>query len=273
MSTMLQRVIALAGFALLFINSTVRADILPFPVEASSYLVMVNGRTVWENDVARRLPPASLTKIMTVLLVLENYHPEEVVAVSKAAAGETGMRLGLRAGDRMRIDALLAASLLMSANDACHALADYVAGNEKRFVELMNRRAGEWKLGSTHFSNACGHDAPHHYSSANDLAVLAGKALAYPVFVDLVAKQSMTIQNVEGNRNYALVNRNALIGRYRGAVGVKTGYTQNAGKCLIALAERNGVRVLLVMLHAANRWWDASDILDYAFSHGVTHVS
>ena len=273
MSTMWRRLLKSAGCAFLFMCSTVLADILPFPVEASSYLVKVNGQTVWENDVARRLPPASLTKIMTVLLLLENYHPDDVVTVSKAAAGETGMRMGLRAGERMRVDALLAASLLMSANDACHALADYVAGSEKRFVVLMNHRAAEWNLKSTHFTNACGHDSPRHYSSASDLATLTGKALAYPVFVDLVAKRTMTIRNAEGNRSYALANRNALIGRYPGAVGVKTGFTQKAGKCLIALAERNGVRVLLVMLHANNRWWDASDILDYAFSHGVTHVS
>lgn len=249
------------------------AAILPFPVEAASYLVQVNDETRWENDVGRRLPPASLTKIMTVLLVLEHYQPQEVVTVSLAAARESGARLGLKAGERMRVRDLLAASLLMSANDACHSLADHVAGNEKHFVQLMNQRAREWGLKATHFTNACGHDGEQHYSSARDLAILAGKALDYPAFVELVAKPVMTIQSADSGRSFALENKNALIGRYPGAVGVKTGYTPKAGKCLIALAQRDGVKVMLVILHASNRWWDASDILDYAFSHHARHVS
>jgi serine-type D-Ala-D-Ala carboxypeptidase (penicillin-binding protein 5/6) len=246
---------------------------LPFPVEAASYLVQVNDETRWESKVGRRLPPASLTKIMTVLLVLEHYQPEEAVTVSPAAARETGTRLGLKAGERMRVQDLLAASLLKSANDACHTLADHVAGNEQRFVQLMNQRAKEWGLKETHFTNACGHDGKQHYSSARDLAMLAGKALDYPVFVELVGKRALTIKSADGSRSFALENKNALIGRYDGAVGVKTGYTQKAGKCLIALAQRDGVKVMLVMLHASNRWWDASDILDYAFSHKARHVS
>jgi D-alanyl-D-alanine carboxypeptidase (penicillin-binding protein 5/6) len=263
----------IAAYVLLSGWAAAHAGNLPFPVEAASYLVQVNDETRWESEVGRRLPPASLTKIMTVLLVLEQYQPEEVVTVSSAAARETGTRLGLKAGERMRVGDLLAASLLMSANDACHSLADHVAGDEQRFVQLMNRRAGEWGLKATHFTNACGHDAAQHYSSASDLATLAGKALGYPAFVELVAKRALTIQSADGSRSFALENKNALIGRYDGAVGVKTGYTRKAGKCLIALAQRGGVKVLLVMLHASNRWWDASDILDYAFSHKARHVS
>lgn len=245
---------------------------LPFPVEAASYLVKVNDKTRWESDVGRRLPPASLTKIMTVLLVLEHYQPQEVVTVSLAAARESGTRLGLKEGERMLVRDLLAASLVKSANDACHALADHVAGDEKHFVQLMNQRASEWGLKATHFTNACGHDGEQHYSSARDLAMLADKALDHPEFVDLVARRALTIKSADGSRSFLLENNNALIGRYPGAVGVKTGYTQKAGKCLIALAERNGVRVLLVMLHASNRWWDASDILDYAFSQNARQV-
>lgn len=262
-----------AAFVLLSGCAAAHAAILPFPVEAASYLVQVNDETRWESDVGRRLPPASLTKIMTVLLVLEHYQPQDVVTVSRAAAQESGTRLGLKAGERMRVRDLLAASLLLSANDACHSLADHVAGNEKHFVQLMNQRARAWGLKATHFTNACGHDGEQHYSSARDLAMLAGKALDYPVFVELVAKPVMTIQSADGGRSFVLENKNALIGRYPGAVGVKTGYTRKAGKCLIALAQREGVKVLLVMLHASNRWWDASDILDYAFSQHARHVS
>ena len=263
----------IAAGVLLLVCAAAHAGNLPFSVEAASYLVQVNGEARWESKVGRQLPPASLTNVMTALLVLEQYRPEEVVTVSLAAARESGSRLGLHAGERMLVRDLLAAPLLHSANDACHSLADHVAGNEAHFVQLMNLRASEWGLKATHFSNACGHDDKQHYSSAWDLAVLANKALNYPVFVDLVGKSVLTILSADGSRRFVLKNKNALIGRYDGAIGVKTGYTQKAGKCLIALAQRNGVKVLLVMLNSPNRWWDASDILDFAFSRKIRHVS
>lgn len=244
-----------------------RAADLPFPVEAQSYLVQVNGQTRWEHASTRRLSPASLTKLMTALLVLENYRPQDIVTISPAAARETGTRLGLKAGEQMSVRDLLAASLIRSTNDSCHALADHVGGNEKQFVQRMNARARQWGLASTRFHNACGHDDAAHYSSAQDLALLARKALAQPVLAELVAQPSVTVQTAGGKRQFTLANSNALVGRYDGVVGVKTGFTPKAGKCVIALAQREGVKVLLVLLNGANRWWDASDILDHAFAH------
>lgn len=161
---------------------------------------------------------------------------------------------------------LLAASLLQSANDACHALADHIAGNESNFVALMNRRAKELGLADTHFSNACGHDHPNHYSSARDLARLTGSILAHPFLAELVSRVETTISTLDGRHTFRLVNRNELVGRYQGAAGVKTGYTPKAGKCLIALARRNGVQVMVVLLNAPDRWWTAVDMLDSAFA-------
>jgi D-alanyl-D-alanine carboxypeptidase (penicillin-binding protein 5/6) len=258
--------LALTVFALLCSLQGHAAE-LPFPVQAQAYLVQVDGQTRWEQASARPLPMASLTKLMTALLVLERYSPEALVTISAAAARESGTRLGLRAGDQMSVQDLLAASLLKSANDACHALADHVAGDQARFVQRMNQRARQWGLGATHFSNACGHDEAQHHASARDLAWLATQVLAQPVLADLVAKPSMAVQTVRGDRHFLLENSNALVGRYEGAIGVKTGYTPKAGKCVVALARRGGVTVLLVLLNGANRWWDASDILDHAFAH------
>src|SRR5512139_2078833 len=113
----------------------------PFPKVAASYLVQVNGQLLWEKQSKRRLPPASLTKMMTVLLVLDDYQPRATVQISHLAAKETGTRLGVRNGQRFLVEDLLAAALLNSDNDACHALADYVAGGQARFVQMMNRRA------------------------------------------------------------------------------------------------------------------------------------
>lgn len=249
----------------------IRAQQDAFPDTAAAYLVKADRQVLWEKAADKRLAPASLTKIMTGLLVLEHYRPQQAVVVSRRAAAETGSRIGLRAGDRISVESLLAATLIQSANDACHALADHVAGSEANFVALMNRRAGEWGLRDTHFVNACGHDHPAHYSSAHDLALLAERALAQPVFARLVPIAQEDIATVDGRRHFRLETHNALIGRYPGAEGVKTGYTPRAGKCLVALARRDGREVLLVLLNAPNRWWDAVDILDRAFAatHGA----
>jgi serine-type D-Ala-D-Ala carboxypeptidase (penicillin-binding protein 5/6) len=237
----------------------------PFPHIAGSYLVKHDGVLLWAESADRRMPPASLAKLMTALLVLENGNLERSVVVSRAAAAETGSRIGLRAGERLVADDLLAAMLIASANDACHALASDLAGSEGEFVTRMNARAEALGLRNTKFANACGHDAAGQYSTAADLAVIAEQDLAYPRFVELVAMQSARIV-ADGGRRFELKTSNALLGRYPGVSGVKTGFTPAAGKCLVALAERNGRRVLLVLLDAPDRWWSASDVLDRAFS-------
>jgi D-alanyl-D-alanine carboxypeptidase (penicillin-binding protein 5/6) len=241
----------------------------PFPAVAAAYLVSVDGTPRWAHQPDQALPPASLTKIMTALLVLENGHLQQEVQVSVAATRESGSRLGLRPGEKMRVAELLAAAILQSANDACHALAEHVAASEQDFVALMNRRASELELHDTHFANACGHDHPAHRSSARDLARLAEMALRHPGFARLVAQTELDIQDADARRRFHLSNGNQLVGRYPGAIGVKTGYTRQAGKCLVALAVRGDRRVLLVLLNAPERWWTASAMLERAFSEGT----
>lgn len=238
----------------------------PFPHEAASYLLAVDGKTVWARRPDLRLPPASLTKVMTALLVIERGRLDEIVTVGGAAAAETGTRLGLVPGDRMRAGDLLAATLLGSANDAGRALAEHVAGSERRFIDRMNARARALGLRDTRFANATGHDHQGHFSTARDLAVLAEAALKNEIFSNLVAVVRMTVRTADGKRAFTLENKNEMVGRYRGVVGIKTGYTLEAGPCLIALAERGRTRVLLVMLNAPNRWWDAVAMLDSAFA-------
>ncbi len=238
----------------------------PFPEVAASYVVQVQGSTVWSHRPDRSLPPASLTKIMTALLFLESGKPlNGVVTISANAQRATGTRLKLRAGEQLLAGDALAATLLESANDACLALAENVAGDEARFTERMNRRARELGMAHTHFTNACGHDGPAHRSSAGDLVLVSAAAMRQPLFAELVATVDFPIRTLRGRR-FDLENKNELVGRYPGAVGIKSGYTPRAGKCLIALARRNGVTVVLVFLNAPNRWWDAHAVLDRAFA-------
>ncbi len=233
---------------------------------ASAYLLKTEGEVVWERNPDRALPPASLTKIMTALLVIKRANLDDIAIVRGDAARETGTRLGLRTGERMYVGFLLAATLLGSANDACHVLADHISGSEAEFTNLMNREARALGMRNTRFTNACGHDQPGHYSSARDLALLTEAGLAEPVFSELAATVFLNISTVGGGRVFRLENKNALIGRYPGARGVKTGFTAGAGKCVIALAERNGMRVLLVVLNAPDCWWGAVEMLDAAFA-------
>ncbi len=258
------------GLCLLSKSILAAAQPDPFQKVAEAYLVEIDGAVVWEKQSDKLLPQASLTKLMTSLLVLENGQLEDVVIISKAAAQEAGSRLNLLYGDRFLVKDLVDATLIVSANDACHALADHLAGNETDFVKLMNKRASEIGLIHTKFQNACGHDAPAHYSTANDLSRLAHEILKYPQVIPITSKQSITISTLEGH-HYKGHNKNALIGRYPGALGLKTGSTDNAGKCLVAYVKRDGHEVLLVMLHGQDRWWDAVDMLDLAFAHARAH--
>jgi D-alanyl-D-alanine carboxypeptidase (penicillin-binding protein 5/6) len=237
-----------------------------FPGGASAYLVEVQGRPRWAHEPDRALPPASLTKLMTALLFAESGRPPDgVVTVGVAAARATGTRLQLRAGERLRAADLLAATLIASANDACLALAEHVAGDKARFVAQMNRRAKELGMTHTAFTNPCGHDEPGHRSSARDLATLARAAMQHAAIAVLAGSVERRVGTL-GGRSFMLENGNELLGRYPGALGVKSGYTPRAGKCLIAFARREGVEVLLVVLNAQNRWWDSVAALDRAWA-------
>jgi D-alanyl-D-alanine carboxypeptidase (penicillin-binding protein 5/6) len=130
----------------------------------------------------------------------------------------------------------------------------------------MNQRASQMGLRNTHFANACGHDAPDHYSSATDVRVLAHALMQNPLLAELVAQPQVQITSLKGERNFIFSNKNSLIGRYEGAVGIKTGTTPKAGKCLVVQAQRGAHSVLLVLLAGKDRWWDATDILDIGFA-------
>jgi D-alanyl-D-alanine carboxypeptidase (penicillin-binding protein 5/6) len=240
----------------------------PFGNVAAAYLVKIDGREVWARNPSTRLPPGSLAKMMTGLLVVERADLRSVATVSREASRETGTRLGFSPGDRVIVLELLAATLIGSANDACHVLAEHVAGSEAKFVTLMNARAREMGLSDTRFANACGHDAPQMRSTARDLARLAETAMGNPVFAKMAGLEDGWISTADAVKKFPLRNTNLLIGRYRGAIGVKTGFTRSAGKCLVGLAERGGKRILLVLLNAPDRWWKAEEILDAAFARG-----
>lgn len=243
-----------------------RASGLPWrKVPAHSILLkdLNSGRVLYEHDPGKRLSPASLTKIMSALVILERGKLDDLVTVSPSAARAPKTHLRLKAGQVFRLDALLKAMLIVSANDACLAAVQHVGGDEAQFVSLMNAKAVALGLTDTHFSNGCGFDGPEHYSTAEDLAALSVIALEQPTFRELVREERATITPVNGTRSYVLHTTNRLLGRIPGVEGIKTGFTSKAGRCLIAKVSQNGSDLLLVILNSRRRWNTATSLINY----------
>lgn len=234
----------------------------PVVKAAALYLIeLKSGRVLLEKNANRRLPPASLTKIMTALVALEAASLEQVVRIDRRALVHRSS-LKLLPDELFFLRDLLTAMLVTSANDACEAVAWHVGGDADRFVTMMNERVRSLGLKNTHFVNACGFDAPGHYSTATDLATLTAHALDVPEISMMVRTVTRDIATVDGARQVALHTTNELL-LDPDMTGVKTGYTSNAGRCLIASMFKDGHRLLLVGLNVRDRWEEAPRLLRY----------
>jgi serine-type D-Ala-D-Ala carboxypeptidase (penicillin-binding protein 5/6) len=238
----------------------------PYPWIASAYLVKRDGVVLWAGQPDARLAPASLAKMMTALIALERGKLDEPVTVGRGVLQATGTRIGLKPGEVLAARDLLAATVVRSANDACRALAGHLGSSRNSFAMKMNERAAALGLANTRFVDPCGHDREGQYTSAADLALLAEEVMKHGEYMRLARLERISLKTLDGGRSFTLRNTNALLGRYPDAIGLKTGYTEQAGNCLVVLAERDGVRVLAVLLNAPNRWWNAVGLLDRAFA-------
>ena len=216
-----------------------------------------------------RRPMASTTKVMTALVVLERQSPDTVVTVSPDAVGVEGSSVYLYAGEQITVRTLLYALLLSSANDAAAALAIHTAGSIAAFADLMNAKAAELGLADTHFCNPHGLHNEAHYTTAKDLARLAHAALSNPLFAEIAATKRYSAPQNGTDAARLFLNHNRLLRSYEGAIGVKTGFTKASGRCLISAAERNGLRLIAVTLHAPDDWRDHTALLDWGFSQYV----
>ncbi len=272
----MRRVAALALFACAAVRAA-QAPVAPidaYPDVAEAYWVELDGRPLWAGRADARLPMASLAKLMAALVAVEQGGLDAWAEVSAGAAAETGTRIGLRRGERVTRRDLLLAAMVRSANDACRALADAVgAAIDARdptgaFVARMNARAQSLGLTNTHYANPCGHDEAAQYTSARDLAVLSRAVLAEPVLADAAQRRELRLTTQAG-RTLSARTTNALLDGLAGARGLKTGTTPAAGRCLVAVVERGGRRVLAVLLHAPERWWDSVGLVELAFDASI----
>lgn len=239
----------------------------PLPVSAKSALLAdaETGKILWAYQPDLPCYPASVTKMMTAVLILERGNLDDWVTIPKEAAFTGESSMALKEGERVRLRDLLAAIVVRSANDACVAAAIHLAGSVDKFVGWMNEKARELGMTHTHFVNPHGLHHPNHYTTARDLLTLARYALRLPQFRRLVALPEVTIAptNKSALRHYR--NRNKLLTLYPGCDGIKTGYTVPAGKCLVASATRDGWQLIAIVLGSQNHFADCATLLDYGF--------
>lgn len=226
------------------------------------------GLKIWGKDDDKKTAMASTTKIMTAIVVIENSNLDEMVEVSKKAAWTGGSKLGLKTGDKISVKDLLYGLLLRSGNDSAVALAEYVGGSVEGFAELMNKKAKELNLNKTHFVTPHGLDNPEHYTTAMELAKLADYALKDELFAKIVSTKNYTIYINGSPKN--INNTNELLGNFSGVYGVKTGFTNNAGRCLVIAVKNDKLDIITVVIQAdtkKDRTNDSVKLINYVFNN------
>lgn len=271
--------------AVLCFSISVSAVELDLTVKAALLMDAHSGQIFYEKDIDEPLPIASISKLMTLVLVLEALDAEkialsDVVTTSDYAASMGGSQVWLEPGEQLTLQELLYAIAVGSANDAAVAVAEYLAGSEAAFVERMNQRAEELGLTNTEFSNASGlppnllGGSGRQVMSARDVATLARHALTVPLLLEFVSTYEYTMR-ADSTKKPVLWNYNKLLRRYPGVDGLKTGFTTEAGYCLAATAERDGLRLIAVVLgskNEASRESDVTKLLNYGFSEYTRHL-
>ncbi|WP_123040847.1 D-alanyl-D-alanine carboxypeptidase family protein [Cohnella candidum] len=235
--------------------------------KAAALIDVTSGRILFSQRGDEPMKIASLTKIMTAIVAIEQGNLEDKVTVSVRAAGKEGSSLYLKAGEKITLKNLLYGLMLRSGNDAAVAIAEHVGGSLEGFVFLMNKKAEELGLSHSHFANPHGLDQPGHLMSANDLAKLSAYSLQNPTFREIVKTRVKMAPNPNEQWDYKWVNKNKMLTMYDGADGVKTGYTKQALRTLVSSATRGGQQLAAVTLNDGNDWADHKALLDYGFKY------
>ena len=231
------------------------------------------GEIIFQKNVNEKRPPASMTKMMSMLLIMENIEKgnlafEEEVTASAYASSMGGSQIFLKAGEKMKVEDLLKGIAIGSGNDATVAMAERIAGTEEAFVKLMNDRAKELGLNNTNFKNSTGLDAENHYSTAYDMSVIARELVKHKKILEFTGTYEDYLRK-DSASPFWLVNTNRLVRFYKGVDGLKTGYTKEAGYCLTSTAEKDNMRLITVVMNEPStqiRNGETSSMLDYGFN-------
>ncbi|MEA5038687.1 MAG: D-alanyl-D-alanine carboxypeptidase family protein [Clostridiaceae bacterium] len=242
----------------------------------SAVLIAPDGRVLFEKDAHKQMEPASVTKVMTLLLVFEaldrgDIKLTDMVTASAHACSMGGTQIWLEEGEQLSVEDMIKCVVLPSANDCSVALAEYLGGTEEAFVEKMNARAAELGMNDTHFVNACGLHVEGHVTSAYDIAMMSRELMRH----EQIKNYTLLWQDSVRNGEFVLTNTNKLIKSYRGITGLKTGFTSQAGYCVSATAERDGLALVAVIMKGAtieSRNADAAALLDYGFANFAAYT-
>jgi D-alanyl-D-alanine carboxypeptidase (penicillin-binding protein 5/6) len=240
-------------------------------IPVSSYIVKELGSSeiLMSKNKDKRVEPASLTKILTSIIAIESGKLEEDVTITREATLVEPSKAGFRVGDKIKLIDLVKAAMVNSSNDAAFAIAIHISGSIEEFARVMNYKARLIGLQNSNFTNPAGFDKgkyANHYSTAGDLLKLTEYAIKNRLFNEIAKLEQVTIVEQESGKVYNLRTHNKLLDKYKYAIGIKTGYTNRAGKCLIARAQKDNKDVVLVMLKAkADRWSVAEDMFEKAF--------
>ncbi len=267
----MKKIISLILISALILPTCFAVPALEISAPSGILMERDTGKILYEKESHKKLPPASVTKIMTLLIVLENIDSGKIalddeVTTSEYAAGMGGSQVFLSPGEKMSVDDMLKATFISSGNDSAVALAEHISGSESVFVELMNQRAKELNMNDTTFKNCTGLDTDGHETSAHDIAIMSRELIKHKKIRDYT---TTWIDSLRGGA-FQLANTNKLIRTYRGITGLKTGSTSIAKFCLSATAERDGMELIAVILSAPSskeRFADASKLLDYGFAN------
>jgi D-alanyl-D-alanine carboxypeptidase (penicillin-binding protein 5/6) len=246
----------------------VNKNYYPLPELSASSVIILDVDSMaclYEKNPRQRMSPASTTKVMTALVALEHYPLDKTITVPNLKVD--GNLINLVAGEELMVESLLYGLLVGSGNDAAVALAENYPGGFTAFIEAMNKKALELNLENTHFVNSAGLDQESHFSTAKDLALLSISAMKNPTFAKIVSTSETVMTDVTGTHIHNLKNTNELIGKVEGVRGVKTGWTQNAGECLISFVEREGHKVIVVVLGSQNRFAESQNLIDWVFKN------
>ena len=226
------------------------------------------GAVLWGYNEHEKRAPASITKLVTVLLAVEHANMDDEVIISDTAVDTKGSIVWLRAGEMQTLENLIYACMLNSGNDAARAIAEHVGGSLDEFVEMMNSKAQELGAYNTHFKNPNGLPDEEHYSTAYDIAIITREVMSKPVLVEILGTKNREWKGRDWDSQ--LANLNDMLWRYEGTIGGKTGATTEAGQCLANIAERNGLKLIGVVLGSASRdrlWTDMTTVLNYGFDN------
>ncbi|MCC5464378.1 D-alanyl-D-alanine carboxypeptidase family protein [Pelosinus baikalensis] len=254
---------------MLFITTSTVFAAANYPnVTAKSAIVMdaATGKVIYSKAAKERRYPASTTKMMSLIVALEHGNLDDVITASPNAASTEGSTLWLTQGEQMTMTDLLYGIMLISGNDATVAVAEHVSGSVQKFAELMTEKAHAIGARDTNFTNSSGLPDPNHYTTAHDLARIAAYGYKNPLFTQIVSTEHKILPPTVKGDIRDLYNENKMLWFYEGGNGVKTGYTDAAGRCLVSGAKRDNIQLIAVVLDSETMWDDSKTLLDFAFS-------